>query len=181
MNLMRRTALQLNRSLEPLRIISSRRALELVTRGKAVVVVTTDIQAYHGIYVPSVIRLVNYAKVPYKRPIPSRNNIFTRDQHRCMYCGSKGGKIVLELEHIIPKSRGGPSSWENMVCSCHACNQKKRDMTPEEAGMKLIHRPLPATVHTSRFVIQKLGSEIDSWGPYLWLDSKGEQSLVARG
>jgi 5-methylcytosine-specific restriction endonuclease McrA len=94
-----------------------------------------------------------------------------------MYCGARSPKVVLELEHIIPKSRGGLNTWENLVAGCHDCNQKKRDMTPEEAGMKLIHRPLPATIHTASHVLKQLGSEIDEWGPFLWNDSKGEQRL----
>jgi 5-methylcytosine-specific restriction endonuclease McrA len=149
--------------------------LELVTRGKATVLVPTNIQAYPGIFVPSVIALVNYAKVPYKRPQPSRRNIFVRDQNRCLYCGAKAPKAVLELEHIIPKSRGGSSSWENLCAACHSCNQKKGDRTPEEANMTLLHRPLPATVHTNRFVLKQMGAEIAEWGKYLWLDSKGDE------
>ena len=177
--MVRRTVLQLNQSFEPLRIVTPRTALLLVTKGKARVVVPTSIQIYPGVFLPSVIRLTSYAHVPYKRPVPSRKNIFNRDGHRCMYCGRRANKnkVVLELEHIIPKSKGGPNSWHNLVASCHECNQKKRDRTPEEAGMTLIHRPLPATIHTSRFVLQQVGAEITEWEPYLWKDSKGEQSL----
>lgn len=177
MNLMRRAVLQLNRSREPLRIISARHALKLVTKGKAKVLVATDIEVYPSIYLPSVIHLIDYAKVPYKRPIASRKNIFTRDGFKCLYCGAHGSKIVLELEHIIPKSKGGDSSWSNICAACHDCNQKKRDRTPEEAGMSLIHRPLPASIHTARFVLKQLGAEVNEWSPYLWADSKGEQKL----
>ena len=177
MNLMRRAVLQVNASREPLRIISARQALKLITKGKAKVLVPTIIEVYPSIYLPSVIALTTYAKVPYKRPIPSRKNIFTRDGFKCLYCGAHGSKIVLELEHIVPKSRGGQGTWENVCASCHACNQKKRDRTPEEAGMTLIHRPLPASIHTARFVLKQLGSEVNAWAPYLWNDSKGEERL----
>src|SRR4051812_12101657 len=104
--MIKRTVLQLNQSFEPLRIVTPRRAVELVTRGKARVVVPTSIQIYPGVFVPSVIRLVTYAHVPYKRPVPSRKNIFTRDGGRCMYCGrraSRKNEIVLELEHVVPR------------------------------------------------------------------------------
>lgn len=175
--MIRRTVLQLNKSYEPLRIIRPRDALKLLTLGKAMVVVPTSIQIYPGVFLPSVIRLIKYAKVPYKRPVPSRKNIFTRDGNRCMYCGVKSLKAVLELEHIIPKSRGGLNTWENLVAGCHECNQKKADRTPEEAGMKLIHKPLPATIHTSTGVLRTVGSEVNEWIPYLWNDSKGEQKL----
>ena len=177
MNLMRRAVLQVNASREPLRIIGARQALKLITKGKAKVLVPTSIEVYPSIYLPSVIALTTYAKVPYKRPIPSRKNIFTRDGFKCLYCGAHGSKIVLELEHIVPKSRGGQGTWENVCASCHACNQKKRDRTPEEAGMTLIHRPLPASIHTARFVLKQLGAEVNAWAPYLWNDSKGEERL----
>jgi 5-methylcytosine-specific restriction endonuclease McrA len=177
MNIMRRGVLQLNRSMEPLRVISVRHSLKLVCKGKARVIIPTRIEVYPGITAPSVIALVDYAKVPYKRPMSSRKNIFTRDGFKCLYCGAHGSKIVLELEHIVPKSRGGNSEWSNLCCSCHECNQKKKNMTPEEAGMKLIHRPLPATIHTSRFMLKQLGSEIEEWSSFLWNNSKGEERL----
>jgi hypothetical protein len=173
-SLMRRSVLQLNASLEAIRIISAKRALTLITKGKALTEVSTGIEIYPGVFLPSVIRLRHFAKVPYKRPIPSRKNIFVRDGNRCLYCGAKAPKAVLELEHIVPKSRGGSSSWENLCAACHPCNQKKADRTPEEANMTLLHRPLPATVHTNRFVLKQLGAEISEWGKYLWQDSKGD-------
>lgn len=177
MNMMRKAVLQLNSSYEPLRIVSAKKALTLITKGVALVEVPTSTMVYPGIYLPSVIRLRHYRNVPHKRPIPSRKNIFVRDGYRCLYCGAKSPRVTLELEHVIPKSRGGQGSWDNLVSACHACNQKKADRTPEEAGMKLIHRPLPATVHTSRFVLKQLGSEIDEWGRFLWNDTKGEERL----
>ena len=64
------------------------------------------------------------------------------------------------------------------MAACHVCNRKKADRTPEEAGMPLIHRPLPMTVHTSRFILQKMGSEIREWNRYLFHDSKGDESFV---
>ena len=175
MALWKRGVLQLNKHNEPLRIISVRAALLKLTKGKAVVELPTDVEVYPGVFMPSVIRLVEYAKVPYRTQQVSRKNIFLRDGYRCMYCGVKkrtGGE--LELEHIIPKSRGGRNTWENLVASCRECNRRKNDRTPEEAGMTLIHRPLPATVHTGRFLLKEVGKEIQEWTPYLWNDSKGD-------
>jgi hypothetical protein len=179
MNLMRSPVLQLNRSFEPLRIIFARHALTLITKGKAVVVVPTSIRIYPGVYLPSVIRLVEFAKVPYKTPQATRKNIFTRDGYRCMYCGHRKGGNELELEHVIPKSRGGKKSWENLVAACRKCNSRKNDRTPEEAGMPLLHKPLPATIHTQRGILQTLGGEVNEWAPFLFLDNKGNDGWVA--
>jgi hypothetical protein len=174
--LMRRPVLQLNRSFEPLRIIYARHALTLVTKGKAKVEVSTNIRIYPGVYLPSVIRLVEFAKIPYRTQTVSRKNIFTRDGYRCMYCGHSKAGSELELEHVMPRSRGGQKSWDNLVAACRKCNARKNDRTPEEAGMKLIHRPLPATIHTPRFLLRALGREVNEWSPFLFMDSDGDQS-----
>ncbi len=108
----------------------------------------------------------------------SKKNILTRDCYRCMYCGQKGTGAELELEHVFPKSRGGKNTWENLVAACRKCNGRKGDRTPEEAGMALIHRPLPATIHTSRFVLKQLGSEVDEWQKFLWTDKSADTSWM---
>lgn len=181
MNLMRRPVLQLNASYEPLRIIWARKALTLITKGVAVVEVPTSRIIYPGVYLPSVIRLREYKHVPIRMQTVSRKNIFMRDGYQCMYCGKSSGGAELELEHVIPRSRGGRNTWDNLVAACRKCNSRKNDRTPEEAGMRLIRRPLPATIHTPRFILKSLGSEVKEWGRYLYNDSEGEQRLVARG
>ena len=174
--MMRKPVLQLNASREPMRIIPARKALTLVTKGVARVEVPTSIMIYPGVYLPSVICLYEQKHVPYRLQQASRKNIFVRDGYRCLYCGIPGHKAGgLELEHIVPKSRGGRNVWENLVASCRKCNQRKKDRTPEEAGMKLIHRPLPANIHTPRFILRSLGAEINEWSPYLFFDSSGDK------
>ena len=178
MNLMRKPVLQLNASYEALRIVSAKKALTLVTKGVALVEVPTNIQVHTGIYLPSVIRLRTYRHVPIRMQVTSRKNIFLRDGERCMYCGEKFKTSDLTLDHVIPKSRGGPQTWSNLVSCCKRDNHRKGDRTPEEAGMKLIHKPLPQTVHTPRFLLRSMGMEIDEqWSKFLWVDSTGEQKL----
>ena len=178
MALMRRLVLQLSNSYEPLSIITARKALTLVTKGVALVQVPTSIRVYPGVYLPSVIRLREYKKIPYRMQQVSKKNILTRDCYRCMYCGQKGTGADLELEHVFPRSRGGKNTWENLVAACRRCNGRKGDRTPEEAGMALIHRPLPATIHTSRFVLKQLGSEVDEWQKFLWTDKSADTSWM---
>ena len=172
----------LNASYEPLRIVSGKRALTLVCKGKAVVELATKIQVYPGIYLPSVIKLRTYKHIPIRLQVVTRKNIYMRDNHTCQYCGEKLKAIDLTLDHILPKSRGGRSDWQNMVTCCRRCNFQKDDRTPEEWGVKLIHRPLPASVHTGRSLLRMMALESDSaWSKYLYADSDGDQRFAVRG
>jgi len=93
------------------------------------------------IAVPRIIRLLFYDRLP-RRPVKfNRRNIFARDRSRCQYCGKKFPTSELSLDHVIPRSMGGESRWENIVCSCAKCNVKKGGRTPKQAGMTLIARP----------------------------------------
>ena len=97
--------------------------------------VTSEIQ------VPRVIRLLGYDKLPKQAVKFNRRNIFARDNNQCQYCGKKYATAELSLDHVVPRSRGGTSTWENVVCSCHRCNRLKGGRTPVEAGMRLIRHP----------------------------------------
>jgi 5-methylcytosine-specific restriction endonuclease McrA len=180
MNLSRHVTLLLNASYEPCRLISGKRALTLLTKGKATVELPTNIKVYPGIYLPSVIRLRVYKHIPIRLQVVTRKNIYLRDGNTCQYCGRKLSGNELTLDHIIPKSRGGRNSWDNMVSCCQECNRRKDDRTPEEAGMPLIHRPLPATVHTGRNILRSIALETTAWRKYLYADSEGEQRFVTR-
>lgn len=91
--------------------------------------------------VPRVIRLLAYDRLPRQRVKLNRRNIFARDENRCQYCGTRFPTTELSLDHVLPRSRGGESSWENLVCACTRCNKKKGGRTPREARMKLIRPP----------------------------------------
>ena len=96
---------------------------------------------------PRIIRYLYYDKMFLKKIKFTRRNIFARDEFTCQYCGKKYRLEELQLEHVVPKSKGGKSTWANTVCACHSCNTEKRNRTPEEAGMKLIRKP-----HTPKFL-----------------------------
>ena len=93
----------------------------------------------------------------YKNKVPfSKRNIIVRDGEKCMYCGKEGGRLT--IDHIIPKSKGGKTTWENCISSCKECNSKKADRTPSKAGMHLIKRPYQPTINEFlRIKMKKLG------------------------
>jgi 5-methylcytosine-specific restriction endonuclease McrA len=137
--------LVLNASYEPLNVCSVRRAHVLVHKGKAEVVESGDLplrSASHAFVWPHVIRLLAYVRVPraVTRRI-SRRVLFARDGWRCVYCGPDGGRLT--LDHVVPRSRGGGSDWENVVTACAPCNLRKGDRLPEEAAMTLSRQPRP--------------------------------------
>lgn len=97
--------------------------------------VTSEIQ------VPRVIRLLSYDRLPKQSVKFNRRNIFARDQNQCQYCGKKLPTTELTLDHVVPRSQGGQSSWENIVCACLPCNIRKGGRTPKQANLPLIRRP----------------------------------------
>ncbi|HWC32793.1 MAG TPA: HNH endonuclease [Actinomycetota bacterium] len=159
--------LVLHASYEPLNVCSVRRAHVLVFKGKAEVVEHLGRplrSAAERFLWPHVIRLLQYVRVPksVQRKI-SRRALFARDGWRCQYCGNEGGKLT--LDHVVPRSRGGESVWENVVTSCAPCNLRKGNRTAEEAGMRLHAAPRePAPV---LFVTLSAPRIPDGWQPYL--------------
>ena len=140
------TVLVLNSDYSPLNVTTLKRGFVLVDKGKAEILKKgdEDIVTTIGNFVrPLVIRLLNYVKYRSKGVKVSRRRVFRRDGHQCGYCGSKKN---LTLDHILPKSRGGLNTWENMVTCCSRCNSLKDNRTPEESGMKLKIKPYKPTV-----------------------------------
>ncbi|MBF2077967.1 MAG: HNH endonuclease [Synechococcales cyanobacterium T60_A2020_003] len=131
--------LVLNASYEPLNITSWRRAIVLLIKGKAEQVEHNGKIVYADFPLPTVIRLRHYVRVPYKEIPLTRRNILHRDGHSCQYCGYSGDDLT--LDHVVPRSRGGNDTWENIVTACVRCNVKKGNRTPREANMLLRHAP----------------------------------------
>ncbi|MBP6832831.1 MAG: HNH endonuclease [Deltaproteobacteria bacterium] len=94
------------------------------------------------ILIPRVLQLVAYDRMPRTTIRLTRRNIFLRDGYTCQYCARRGTPRDLNLDHVMPRSRGGPMTWENVVCSCRVCNLKKGGRTPPEANMRLLRRPV---------------------------------------
>ena len=133
--------LLLNATYEPLCVVSSRRAIVLVLADKAVPV-DTAAEVVHAervsLAVPVVVRLTRYVRVPYPAQVPlSRRAVFTRDGQTCVYCGSSATSI----DHVVPRSRGGTHTWDNVVAACRRCNHTKADRSLAELGWKLPHPP----------------------------------------
>jgi 5-methylcytosine-specific restriction endonuclease McrA len=118
--------------------------------------------------VPSVIRLLEYRRIPHQTRALSRKNILLRDRNTCQYCGEVLSSSDLTLDHVMPRSRGGASSWENLVACCHLCNRRKGNQLPAEASMKLLREPHAFNLHTSRHIMRLMGRSDDKWRKYLF-------------
>lgn len=132
--------LVLNASYEPLNITTWRRAMVMLLKGKAEGLEHDHSRRIRDDHLlPTVIRLRQFVRVPY-RPVPlTRRNVFQRDGHCCQYCGYSGER--LSIDHVVPRSRGGGDVWENVTTACLACNVRKGNRTPREAGMPLVRQP----------------------------------------
>jgi 5-methylcytosine-specific restriction endonuclease McrA len=164
--------LVLNASYEPINICGARRALVLVLKGIARTEEEHGLMLYSQrshIPMPSVIRLLEYRRIPHQTRALSRKNILLRDRNTCQYCGDTLPPSELTLDHVIPRSRGGNSTWENLVACCHACNRHKGNrMLNEIDDMILLREPKPFSLHTSRQIMRMLGRSDDRWRKYLF-------------
>jgi 5-methylcytosine-specific restriction endonuclease McrA len=158
-------SLVLNATYEPLAIVSSRRALLLVLDTKAEVVHATA-RFFHSARAafpePSVVRLSRFVRVPYDGVVTvNRRTVFARDGHRCQYCGAAAENI----DHVVPRSRGGKHAWDNVVAACRRCNMRKEDHLPHEVGF-VLHRVPTAPKHRLWLLAMSEGANED-WAPYL--------------
>lgn len=158
-------ALVLNASMEPLCVVPTRRAIVLVLSAKADL-----LHAGEGVFraertalpAPSVVRLRRYVHVPYRRRAAlSRRGVFLRDDGTCQYCG----RTAENVDHVVPRSRGGPHVWENVVAACERCNAHKKDRTPDEANMVLARRPFAP--RAAFWLVVAVGTVDPLWQPYI--------------
>lgn len=136
--------LLLNASYEPLKVISWERAITLFFLGKVEVVENYEREVRSvslAIKVPAVVRLLRYIQLGQRRPPLSRVNLLCRDNHHCQYCGLELSYGESTIDHVVPRSQGGETSWENVVIACHPCNRRKGGRTPAEARMHLRREP----------------------------------------
>lgn len=179
--------LVLNRSFLPVHVTTVRRAFTLLYVGLAKAVdeqfKTFDFDSWaalsaavqdddriglvgRSIRVPRVIILQAYDRLPKRHVRFSRLNIYARDRNTCQYCGRVFPKQELNLDHVVPRSQGGTSNWENIVCCCLACNRVKGGRTPEQAGMRLITRPRRPR-WTPYMNVPAKSTRYKAWAPFL--------------
>jgi 5-methylcytosine-specific restriction endonuclease McrA len=168
---LQKPVLVLNASYEPINVCGARRAMVLVLKGVASAEEQSALfvrSARVAVRVPSVIRLLEYRRIPHQTRALSRKNIMMRDRYTCQYCLRTLPSGELTLDHVIPRSRSGESAWENLVACCNPCNNRKGNRTPEEAGMRLTRSPRPFSLHTSRHLMRLLGKSDEQWRKYLF-------------
>lgn len=162
--------LMLNSSYMPLALIDWMRAICLIVQEKAESVVEGDATVSSpstSMNIPAIIRL-NTSVYPTKRRVRlSRKNVLLRDGHTCQYCKQAFSKHMMNLDHVMPRSRGGQTRWTNIVASCIDCNTRKGNRTPEEAGMKLLREPVPPNWTLAQEIAHSIQDIPEAWEPYL--------------
>ena len=163
--------LLLNITYEPLKVINWKKAITLLLLGKVEVLEEYGREVHSVSFtlkLPSVVRLLRLVKRP-KSPVKfSRQNIYARDKYRCQYCGKRFPNDEFTYDHVIPKSRGGKTEWENIVTCCVFCNRKKGGRTPNEAGMKLIRKPATPKWLPALKITIGVNEVPKSWRDYLY-------------
>jgi 5-methylcytosine-specific restriction endonuclease McrA len=175
MSHLNRLCLVINATYQGINVTSARRALTLVFKGAAVV---EEVSAFTvrtariNVPVPAVVRLVKYRRVPRQNRAVSRKGILLRDRSTCQYCGINAELAAtlrisfnVSLDHVIPRSRQGQSTWDNLVAACLDCNNRKGDRTPEEAGMILARQPRQVSIHAKH---RLMAGDSAIWNKYLF-------------
>ena len=162
--------LVLNQNYEAMSICNIQRAVILLYLGKAELIASKNSKTINSVSrripFPTIVRLLVYIRVPYKKIVLSRKNILRRDLYKCQYCNKSDTSLT--IDHIVPKSKGGDDSWENLTTACVACNNKKGDRSPEEADMTLRRKPTKPSHIT--FMKHFIGKIDDEWKPFLFMN-----------
>lgn len=176
-----RDTLVLDQGYVPHRIVSWQRAISMWCDGKVEIVEEYDENVYQSITVtirmPAVVRLLGRFRGRKQVVKFSRINVATRDDHTCQYCTKKLPLSKLTYDHVVPRAQGGLTRWENIVMACYRCNEDKRDRTPQQAGMKLLKKPVrPAYLPTitMRFDMTDVPS---AWASWLYWNGKLEEGV----
>ena len=166
MGVLNAPVLVVNQNYEPLNICDVKRAVVLLDRGKAELLMDgrgrlrTPKTTFP---IPSVIRLVYLVKRPFMKRRMARREVFIRDQFTCMYCGRQTRELT--IDHVIPRQRGGPHIWENVVSACIPCNHQKAARTPTEAGMRILKEP--RAPRANPYGLFQHRTVLDEWRPFL--------------
>ncbi len=168
------SVLVLNATYEPLNVVSLRRAVVLLLKDKAEILEAAESRIHAerlSMPTPLVIRLIYYVRVPHHLDVPcTRRTVLIRDEYTCQYCGATPPRSQLTVDHVLPKVRGGQTTWDNVVCACQTCNLRKGSRTPQEANMTL--RSAPGRPRYLAMVLFSQASTRQIWSKYL-----PEQSL----
>lgn len=184
MSVAKERVLVLNKVNCPLKVVSLKKAIKMLAKGRASVLdPTTEFTEYtwddwselrpaaeeafiRGVRmnyrIPKIIKLTKYDKLPYMRITFNRQRIYQRDKYTCQYCGRQPGSEGLNLDHVLPRALGGLTTWENVVCACIQCNTKKADKTLQQAGMKLRRAPF-----RPKFQVLTENIRVDCWQTFL--------------
>jgi 5-methylcytosine-specific restriction endonuclease McrA len=166
------SVLVLNATYEPIHVCRVRRAVTLLMKGVAVCEEYTGhvlTSPSTSIQCPDVIRLKRFVRIPLRQKSFSRTQVFVRDEYVCQYCGKTFGSAELTLDHVLPRSRNGKSSWENVVTSCKKCNERKADRSPEEAGMFPLRKPRAPAYPHYYFHVRGSSGHRESWRKYFYI------------
>lgn len=187
MDVLCRPVLVLNKYYDPVQLTTTRRAFILLYGGAAQAIDESG-EAYDfdlwrtlpvrecddalpivggALRVPRVVHLHRYDRKPRSIVRLTRRNLMVRDNFQCQYCAKTPPLRDLNIDHVLPRSRGGPDSWENLVASCRFCNLKKGWRTPEEAGMRLARKPMRPRWSTSAQILLTVNQHFEEWGPFL--------------
>lgn len=156
---------------QPINAVPFSRALAYIVKGKVEVLEEYDQPIHPDWQAPAVVRLTHWI-TPHQNKVKfSRQNVLCRDRWRCMYCGERKPTSEMTFDHVIPRSRGGKTVWSNITTSCIFCNHKKADRTPQEAGMRLLKRPVrPSWLPIFNMRLQEVTRVPPEWREYWGAD-----------